>query len=69
MGSYAQQYYLDRALSLTDCVRRWQNYLPTYIPLPHPSWRNNAWIKTNPWFEEELIPALRERIKILFPTK
>ncbi|MBL0942302.1 MAG: uracil-DNA glycosylase family protein, partial [Alphaproteobacteria bacterium] len=55
VGSYAQRYYLDRTLSLTDCVRRWRHYLPTYIPLPHPSWRNNAWIKTNPWFEEELI--------------
>jgi uracil-DNA glycosylase len=69
VGSYAQRYYLGCDLSLTDIVKAWQSYLPNYMPLPHPSWRNNAWIKNNTWFEEELIPELRERIKNLLIEK
>jgi uracil-DNA glycosylase len=67
VGSYAQRYYLKDNLNLTDTVKNWRSYLPGYLPLPHPSWRNNAWIEKNSWFEEELIPELRTRIKnILF---
>jgi uracil-DNA glycosylase len=64
VGGYAQAWHLgDRAkASLTETVKAWRAYGPAYIPLPHPSWRNNAWIKKNPWFEEELLPHLRRRV-------
>ncbi len=53
IGQYAQAYYLGkrRKRNLTETVRHWQDYGPNIIPLPHPSWRNNAWIKKNDWFE------------------
>ena len=47
---------------MTDTVRRWREFLPHYLPLPHPSWRNTAWLKKNPWFEEEVTPWLRARV-------
>lgn len=64
IGRYAQRYHLrDRATSLTETVRNWRAYWPAAIPLPHPSWRNNRWLRKNPWFEESVLPALRERVK------
>jgi uracil-DNA glycosylase len=48
--------------TLTDTVAAWRNYLPAYLPLPYPSWRNNAWIKRNLWFEDEVLPELRDPI-------
>ncbi len=67
VGSYAQRHYLGdrRRGSLNDTVRAWQDYLPQYLPLPHPSWRNTAWLKRNPWFEAELVPELRSRVAAL----
>jgi uracil-DNA glycosylase len=67
VGSYAQGYYLGkrRRDSLTETVRAWRDYQPDFVPLPHPSWRNTAWLKRNPWFEAELVPELRRRITIL----
>lgn len=67
VGSYAQRYYLRerRAASLTETVRDWRAYAPAMIPLPHPSWRNTAWLRRNPWFDAELVPALRERVAAL----
>jgi uracil-DNA glycosylase len=67
VGSYAQAYYLkDRRRSpMTETVRAWRQYVPQYLPLPHPSWRNTAWIRRNPWFEAELLPELRDRVKSL----
>ncbi len=64
VGQYAQRFYLgkQRRKSLTETVRHWQHYGPEFLPLPHPSWRNTAWIKKNPWFETELLPELRARI-------
>ncbi|MBP2292201.1 uracil-DNA glycosylase family protein [Azospirillum rugosum] len=64
VGSYAQDYYLGgrRKRTMTDTVAAWRDYLPDFLPLPHPSWRNTAWLKKNPWFEEELVPALRRRV-------
>jgi uracil-DNA glycosylase len=61
IGSYAQRWHLgDRAKgTLTETVAAWADYLPGTIPLPHPSWRNNAWLKKNAWFERETLPALR----------
>jgi uracil-DNA glycosylase len=66
VGSYAQHWHLgaDASRSMTDTVRGWRSQLeadtrPRRVPLPHPSWRNNAWLTANPWFERELLPALR----------
>ena len=64
IGQYAQAYHLDNARkSLTETVRAWRDYWPDTIPLPHPSPRNNIWLRRNPWFETELLPRLRERVK------
>jgi uracil-DNA glycosylase len=72
VGSYAQRWHLgtDAKAGMTDTVRRWRELLaarakPRRVALPHPSWRNNAWIKANPWFERELLPALRGEIRRL----
>lgn len=61
VGRYAQAFYLGAgASSLGETVRDWRRHLPAFFPLPHPSWRNNAWLKQNPWFETEVVPALRQ---------
>ena len=67
VGLYAQARYLGKArkANLTETVRAWRDYLPDYLPLPHPSWRNTAWLKRNPWFESELLPELRARVRQL----
>ena len=67
VGLYAQARYLGprRKGTLTETVRAWRDYAPDYLPLPHPSWRNTAWLKKNPWFEAELLPELRRRILAL----
>ncbi|MGH8730780.1 MAG: uracil-DNA glycosylase family protein [Burkholderiales bacterium] len=64
IGSYAQVYYLGdrRKSTLTDTVRAWREYLPNCIPLPHPSPRNQVWLKRNPWFAGEVIPFLRRSV-------
>ncbi len=62
VGTFAQRYYLNE-ISVTTVVKKWRDYLPDYIVLPHPSWHNNAWIQNNPWFESELLVYLRRRIK------
>ena len=66
-GQYAQRHYLgDRAeRTLTQTVRNWRAYVPRYLPVPHPSPRNTNWLKNNPWFENEILPALRERLRQL----
>lgn len=67
VGGYAQAYDLgrERKRSLGDTVRAWREYAPAFFPLPHPSWRNRGWLKRNPWFERDVIPALRRRVKRL----
>ncbi|MCG8592175.1 MAG: uracil-DNA glycosylase family protein [Proteobacteria bacterium] len=66
LGQYAQAYHLDdRAATVTQTVREWQHHWPRYLPLPHPSPRNRAWFARNPWFEREVIPALRRRVRTL----
>ncbi|MBN9543410.1 MAG: uracil-DNA glycosylase family protein [Alphaproteobacteria bacterium] len=68
VGSYSQKYYLKDKIkeNMTKTVYAWQEYLPKFIPLPHPSWRNTAWLKKNPWFERDLLPFLRQQVhKIL----
>ena len=67
VGMYAQRHYLGRRrqATLTETVRRWRDYAPDFIPLPHPSWRNTVWLKKHPWFETDLLPDLRERVAAL----
>ena len=52
-------------MTLTDRVADWQSFMPDMLPLPHPSPRNNRWLKRNPWFEEEVLPALKSRVSEL----
>lgn len=59
IGKYALERYHPRGRgSVTDVVSRWEDDFPTYVPLPHPSPRNNRWLKRNPWFVQEVLPAL-----------
>lgn len=71
IGQYAQAYYLGRSRqkTLTETVRNYKEYLPKYFPLVHPSPRNKVWHKRNPWFEEDLVPELRERVKTVLLKK
>jgi len=64
VGSYAQAYYLAgrRQRTLTETVRHWPEYQPEFFPLPHPSPRNQMWLRRNPWFAEEVLPELREKV-------
>jgi uracil-DNA glycosylase len=64
IGQYAQVYFLGEARkkTLTDNVRAFEEFAPGIFPLPHPSPRNVAWFKHNPWFDAEVVPALRERV-------
>lgn len=63
VGAYSQNYFLkDRPENLTDTVKNWKSYAPEIFPLPHPSPRNNIWLKKNRWFEKDLIPNLRRRV-------
>ena len=65
VGSYAQAAYLakPRALSMTQAVQQFKTALPTYFPLPHPSWRSTGWMRSNSWFEREVLPALRQHVR------
>lgn len=66
IGQYAQQWHLpERKRTLTETVRAWADYGDGLLPLPHPSPRNNIWLKKNPWFEVEVLPHLRTRIQRL----
>lgn len=58
VGSYSQIHVLGRG-RMTERVRHYRDYLPSYFPLPHPSWRTGGWEKRNPWFQSDVIPALR----------
>ena len=63
VGSYAQAYYLGRERgTLAQRVMRWREFAPRFFPLPHPSPRNTLWLRRNPWFEEEVLPALRRQV-------
>lgn len=75
VGQYAQRWHLSRRFaapwraSLGDTVRDWRRIAamggpPQAIPLPHPSWRNNAWLMQNPWFGDELVPQLRRTVRL-----
>ncbi|MEW9899648.1 uracil-DNA glycosylase family protein [Chitinivorax sp. PXF-14] len=64
VGQYAQRYLLGKrcGATLTDTVRHWRDYAPRYLPLPHPSPRNQLWLRRNPWFADDVLPALRNRV-------
>ncbi|MDX1693800.1 MAG: uracil-DNA glycosylase family protein [Ketobacteraceae bacterium] len=65
VGKYAQDYYLpadQQQKTLTENVRHWRDFMPRYLPMPHPSPRNGVWLKRNPWFEEQVVPELRRRV-------
>src|SRR5690606_15766754 len=65
VGGHAQVWALGARAraSMTDTVRAWREYAPDILPLPHPSWRNTAWLKRNPWFEAEVTPWLQARVR------
>lgn len=67
VGQHAQAYYLGRRRksTMTATVRAWREYMPEFLPLPHPSWRNTFWLKQNPWFAREVLPELRRHVKRL----
>ena len=72
IGQYAQAYHLRerRHTSMTETVRNWQHFFaavpgPAILPLPHPSWRNNSWLKKNPWFAENVLPMLQKKVRNL----
>ena len=62
IGAYALRWHLDWTGTVTDVVRSWEDYLPSHLPLPHPSPRNRIWMRRNPWFETDVIPELRNRV-------
>lgn len=64
IGAYALDWHLPDAScgNVTNLVQDWRNHWPTRLPLPHPSPRNNRWLKTNPWFEADVLPHLKQRI-------
>ncbi|WP_454906984.1 uracil-DNA glycosylase family protein [Aggregatibacter sp.] len=64
IGQYAQKYYLPQnKLNVTETVKNYQAFLPHFLPLVHPSPRNQLWLAKNPWFVQEVIPALQQRVK------
>ena len=67
IGQHAQRHYLGgrRKSTLAETTKAWQEYAPQYIPIPHPSPRNTPWLQRNSWFEQQLLPELRTRIKAL----
>ena len=71
VGQYAQKYYLQAGdltkqhSTLTENVQNWKAFLPAVFPMPHPSPRNQIWLNKHPWFEQNVIPALRRRVASL----
>lgn len=69
IGQYAQAWHLSGGkMPVTERVRRWREVRPQLLPLPHPSPRNNLWLRRNPWFEEEVVPELQQRIGNILGT-
>ena len=62
IGQYAQVHHMSESGTVTELVQSWRNHWPQVVPLPHPSPRNNLWLRRNPWFEAELLPALQGRV-------
>ena len=69
LGQYAQRYQFgDAKVTLTERVKCWRDTWPAAVPLPHPSPRNNLWLKRNPWFELELLPQLRAQVAAILAS-
>ena len=66
VGKYAQDYYLRVKKTLTERIRNWRSDQIQFLPLPHPSPRNNIWLKRNSWFENEVLPQMQKRINATF---
>jgi len=64
IGMYAQKYYLGKTAkkTLTETVKHYNNYLPKFFPIPHPSPRNRFWLTKNPWFDMDVLPELKRRV-------
>ena len=64
VGHYAQRWYLKDRMkkTMTETVHAYRDYLPDFLPTPHPSWRTTHWLKKNPWFETDIIPEMRRRV-------
>jgi uracil-DNA glycosylase len=62
VGGSAQRWHLNTG-AVTATVAAWRSHAPAVFPLPHPSWRNTGWLKSNPWFTSDLLPALRARVR------
>lgn len=70
IGTHSHQFHLGLGRSMTETVRGWRTILsagarPQVLPLPHPSWRNSSWLKRNPWFDADLVPALQVNVRRL----
>ncbi len=67
VGGYAQKWHLGKSAkkTLTETVADWRDFTPAFFPTPHPSWRNTGWLKKNPWFETDLLPVLKRRVRRL----
>lgn len=63
IGGYAQKWHLKTRHGVTETVQNWRANLPHTLPLPHPSWRNTAWLAKNQWFEADLLPVLRRSVR------
>jgi uracil-DNA glycosylase len=69
IGEYAQAYHLPGAASsVTSRVEAWRDFWPSIVPLPHPSPRNNLWLRRKPWFEQDVVPALKQRTHEILAT-
>lgn len=70
IGGYAQAWHLGKkAGSVTQVVSDWRSYWPALLPLPHPSPRNRFWLQKNPWFEQQVVPALQGRVAEIFEIR
>ena len=66
IGQYAQKYYLpENTLNVTETVQNYAKFLPHFLPLVHPSPRNQIWLKKNPWFAQNVVPTLQQRVKTI----
>lgn len=63
VGGYAHKWHMGGSTSVTQRVAAWRDHAPDLFPLPHPSWRNTGWLKKNPWFQDDLLPVLRQRVQ------
>jgi uracil-DNA glycosylase len=66
-GQYAQKYYLQNRFhqTMTETIKKFEEFLPSFLPIPHPSPRNVAWFKANPWFERELVETLQTKTRLI----